>query len=280
MTSGAAHSTGSVLPAQGLRAALDPPHWGGGGLRRQHLRRPLRRRVRRLVRRRHRRRRVHRPPRRAGRRSWAAARCSSWGSARVGWPCRWPSAGVEVHGIDASPAMLERLRAKPGAGRDPGDARRHGRPRPRRPSPVRGRVRRLQHVLQPGGPSTRSRRCLGRVAALLAPTGLFVLEAFVPSEDDAAAGRRRRAAAHHRRRGGAHGQPARSDGPDDHRASTSTSPTPGSGCGRGTSATPDPAQLDAMAEAAGLELAWRHAGWDGDPVRARLGRPRLRLPPR
>ena len=27
----------------------------------------------------------------------------------------------------------------------------------------------------------------------------------------------------------------------------------------------DPTQLDGLAEAAGLELAWRHGGWDGRP---------------
>ncbi len=89
-------------------------------------------------------------PRRAGRRSWVGAQCSSWGSARVGWRCRWPNAGVEVHGIDASPRDARAAAGQAGRRRDPGDARRHGRPRPRRPAPVHGRVRRLQHVLQPG----------------------------------------------------------------------------------------------------------------------------------
>src|ERR1041385_270287 len=39
------------------------------------------------------------------------------GAGRVGWPLR--EAGVEVHGIDASPAMVAKLRAKPGGDRIP-----------------------------------------------------------------------------------------------------------------------------------------------------------------
>ena len=100
--------------------------------------------------------------------------------------------GLEVHGIDASPAMVERLRAKPGGDRGPGDRRRHGR---RSTSPdaaaVRRGARRLQHVLQPrhrGGPAPLPRpgrrRCSPR-------TGWFVLEAFVPDGVDGDRHRRR-----------------------------------------------------------------------------------------
>ena len=54
--------------------------------------------------------------------------------------------GLEVHGIDASERMVEKLRAKPGGERDPGD---DGRLRRRR---GRGRVpadlHRIQHALR------------------------------------------------------------------------------------------------------------------------------------
>ena len=86
-----------------------------GGLRTQHLRRPLRRRVRRLVRRRVRRRRHGRS---GGQRSPApAGACSSWGRAAGDWPCPWPATGLDVWAVDASAAMLDRLRAEPGGER-------------------------------------------------------------------------------------------------------------------------------------------------------------------
>ena len=106
------HDPVSTGPAAG--AALNPPHWGGGGLRREHLRRPVRRRLRRLVQRRHRRRGLHRPPGRPGGGQPAAGRCwsSASGPGRLALPLA--ARGLEVHGIDASAAMLDRLRAKPG----------------------------------------------------------------------------------------------------------------------------------------------------------------------
>ncbi len=97
--------------------------------------------------------------RRGRRRSGARA---GIGSGRLALPLA--ARGVEVHGIDASPAMLERLRAKPGsdaltltegdmADLDLG-----------RPAAVRRRVRRLQHLLQPRLAPRQQRRCLERVA--------------------------------------------------------------------------------------------------------------------
>lgn len=87
--------------------------------------------------------------------------------------------GAEVHGVDASPAMLERLRARPGSGA-------------------------VHAVLgdmadeQPTGPfdlvfvaantffcldtEDAQRRCLIHAARRLAPQGVFVLEAFVPDD--------------------------------------------------------------------------------------------------
>ncbi len=90
--------------------------------------------------------------------------------------------GLEVHGIDASPAMVERLRAKPGGGDVPvviGDF-----------ADVAARV--------PGGFSVilaayntwfnlasveAQRRCLANVARRLRPGGALVVEAFVPGPE-------------------------------------------------------------------------------------------------
>jgi SAM-dependent methyltransferase len=95
--------------------------------------------------------------------------------------------GIDVWGLDASSAMVERLRAKPG-----GDA-----------IPVAiGDMADIDLSSLPDGPATRfsivlaadntffnltteeaQRRCLHRVRSVLAPRGQFVLEAFVPATD-------------------------------------------------------------------------------------------------
>ncbi len=98
------------------------------------------------------------------------------GTGRVALPLA--ARGIEVHGIDASPAMVERLRAKPG-----GDV-----------LPVR--IGDFADVDAPGASYTLvyvvfntffalltqhdQCRCFANVAARLGPTGRFVLEAFVP----------------------------------------------------------------------------------------------------
>jgi SAM-dependent methyltransferase len=87
--------------------------------------------------------------------------------------------GLDVHGVDASPAMVERLRAKPG-----GD----------RVKVVMGDFGKVDLLVDP--PFTlaylvfntlfelesqeRQVRCLQGVAAVLAPGGVFVVEAFAP----------------------------------------------------------------------------------------------------
>lgn len=102
------------------------------------------------------------------------------GSGRLALPL--VDRGLEVHGIDASAAMVERLRAKPGGDR------------------VQVTVGDMAELLLVEAPPfavvfvafntffnlvthTAQRRCLARVAALLAPGGRFVLEAFVPHDD-------------------------------------------------------------------------------------------------
>jgi SAM-dependent methyltransferase len=98
------------------------------------------------------------------------------GTGRVALPLR--TSGVEVHGIDASPAMVEQLRAKPGGADIPitiGD---------------------FADVDAPGGPYSLvyivfntffalltqddQVRCFANVARNLRPGGHFVVEAFLP----------------------------------------------------------------------------------------------------
>nr|MBA3241745.1 class I SAM-dependent methyltransferase [Acidobacteriota bacterium] len=97
------------------------------------------------------------------------------GTGRVAIPLA--SAGVEVHGIDASPAMVEKMRAKPGGERVPAS------------------IGNFADVAAEGEFSLvfvvfntffmlltqeEQVRCFRNVAARLAPGGLFLLEAFVP----------------------------------------------------------------------------------------------------
>jgi SAM-dependent methyltransferase len=107
------------------------------------------------------------------------------GSGRIALPLR--ARGVDVWGIDASPAMIDRLREKEG-----GDA-----------VPVAlGDMAELDLDALPGGADARfglvfvavntifnlttrdaQARCLVRVRERLVPDGLFALEAFVPAVD-------------------------------------------------------------------------------------------------
>ncbi len=183
------------------------------------------------------------------------------GSGRLALPLA--ARGVEVHGIDASAAMLDRLRAKPGA-----DSLRL----------AQGDMADLDLVGPPKfslvyvafntffnlGSADAQRHCMSRVADLLAPGGLFVLEAFVPAEQLHSAGgdvAPRRITVD---------EVVLTVSQHDRSAQTIT--------GQHIHVTEagirlrpwhlryaDPTELDTMAREAGLELAWRHAGWDGTP---------------
>jgi SAM-dependent methyltransferase len=97
--------------------------------------------------------------------------------------------GLVVTGIDASTAMLDRLRAKPGAEQvhlvlgDMADLRVDPPPG----SDGFGLVVVAYNTFFNLADPADQQRCLGRVAALLAPGGSLVLEAFVP-DDEAPAG--------------------------------------------------------------------------------------------
>lgn len=184
------------------------------------------------------------------------------GSGRLALPLA--DRALEVYGIDASRAMLDRLRAKPGAEalrltegdmavldlRDP---------------PPFSVVFVAFNTFFNLGSLDAQRRCLRRVAELLAPNGIFVLEAFVPVEDDTPATTGSVA-------------PRRITVEEVVLTVSQHDPAGQTITGQhihvseaGIRLRPwhvryaTPAQLDAMAETAGLELLWRDAGWDGTP---------------
>jgi SAM-dependent methyltransferase len=184
------------------------------------------------------------------------------GSGRLALPLA--SRGLEVHGIDASPSMLERLRAKPGG------------------SAVRTTLGDMAELALTDPPpfavvfvafntffnlvtEPAQRRCLDRVTALLAPAGHFVLEAFVPSEDVAVSAR-------------AAVSPRRITVDEVVLTASRVDVASQTVSGQhvhlresGIRLRPwhlryaTPAQLDAMAAQAGLELESRTEGWRGEP---------------
>ena len=99
------------------------------------------------------------------------------GSGRVALPLA--ARGIPVEGIEASPEMVELLRAKPGGGAIPvvigdmADVAVNG------PFPLAYLVfNTLFNLTVPG----RQEDCFRNVARVLAPGGAFVIEAFVPDE--------------------------------------------------------------------------------------------------
>lgn len=188
------------------------------------------------------------------------------GSGRLALPL--VAQGVEVHGIDASDAMVARLRAKPSGDAvhvtigDMADLDLDAAP----PFTV---VLVAFNTLFNLADETDQRRCLERVAAVLAPEGRFVVEAFVPREDvtaDSTVSPRRIAA----------DEVVLSVSQVDPSAQTIT--------GQhihlresGIRLRPwhlryaTPSQLDAMAADAGLELEERYGGWNEEPFTDRSG---------
>jgi SAM-dependent methyltransferase len=187
------------------------------------------------------------------------------GSGRLAVPLA--GRGLDVWALDASGAMLDRLRAKPG-----GD----------RVHAVEGDMAAI--ALGPGAPERfavvlcafntlfnltdreAQARCLARVAAVLAPGGRLVVEAFVPppgEEGEAVVG----------------AVEPRHIGLDEVVLTVSRlDPSTRTVVGQHVQiteagvrlrpwvlhyATPD--EIDALAAAAGLRLVDRHAGWSGEP---------------
>jgi SAM-dependent methyltransferase len=184
------------------------------------------------------------------------------GSGRLALPM--VARGLEVHGLDASAAMVERLRDKPGGARVPvsiGDMAEI----PLVDPPPFAVVLVAFNTFFNVASEEAQRRCLERVHDVLSPEGALVLEAFVP---DAPSGRGIDGALTPRRITADEVVLAVSQ--RDRAAQTIT--------GQHVHiteagirlrpwhlryATPD--QLDTMAADAGLVLAERTAGWQGEP---------------
>jgi hypothetical protein len=180
------------------------------------------------------------------------------GTGRLALPLR--AAGVEVHGIDASAAMVERLRAKPEGERIPvvvGDFAQELPPGTF--GVVFAAFNTLLNLTAPGA----LERCLGLVRDRLLRGGRLVVEAFVPADDPAPSG------VDVRRVDGDEvvlsvfrGEP----GTDVVRGSlVSITETGGVRLRPWAIRTIGPDALDALARAAGFEVETRHGGWRGEP---------------
>jgi SAM-dependent methyltransferase len=102
------------------------------------------------------------------------------GSGRLALPMA--ARGLEVHGLDASPSMLDRLRAKPGGGSiatTVGDMASV----PLVDPPPFAVVLVAFNTLFNLTTEDAQRRCLRRVGELLVPDGRLLVEAFVPQDD-------------------------------------------------------------------------------------------------
>lgn len=187
------------------------------------------------------------------------------GSGRLALPIA--RRGLEVHGLDASPAMLERLRAKPGGGAITtvlGDMA---------TIPVADGARFAVvlvafNTLFNLSSEDAQRRCLRRVGDLLAPGGRLLVEAFVPQDDLPDRAERsvspRHITADEVVLTVSQHDPAAQTITGQHVHLTEA----------GTRLRPwhlrylTPAQLDALADEAGLALVDRAAGWRGEPFAA------------
>lgn len=167
--------------------------------------------------------------------------------------------GVEVSGVEASPAMVERLREKPGGAALPvvvGDFAEIDLGGPGTFAVVLAAYNTVFNL-----PSAAAqRRCFANVSRVLRPGGCLVIEAFVPSpEPDEPEARVTPSAIE-----------------ADHVVLHVTRRLPGSQTVEGSMVSiteqgirlrpwhiryATPSQLDLMAEAAGLRLERRHAGW-------------------
>jgi Methyltransferase domain len=188
------------------------------------------------------------------------------GTGRIALPLT--DRGVEVHGVDASEAMVERLRAKPGGDRIPVTMGNFA------DVPVEGRFPvvfvafNTFFALQS---QEEQVRCFENVAAHLAEDGVFALEAFVP--DVARFDRGQRVGAIEVELDEVHFEASRYDQVDQRVTSQHVFVGP-----RGTELVPVvlrfawPAELDLMARLAGLRLRERWGDWDGRAFTAESGR--------
>jgi len=188
------------------------------------------------------------------------------GTGRIALPLA--ARGVEVHGIDASDAMVERLRAKPGGDGirvtmgDFADV------------PVEGRYALVFVAFNTFFALTTQEeqiRCFENAAAHLADGGVFVLEVFVP--DVTRFDRSQRVAAIKVELDEVHFEATHYDPVAQRSTTQHVFVGPG-----GIELSPVvirfawPAELDLMARLAGLRLRERWGEWDGRPFTAESGR--------
>jgi SAM-dependent methyltransferase len=178
------------------------------------------------------------------------------GTGRVALPLA--ARGITVEGIDASAAMAERLRAKPGGESIPviiGDMAQ---------VPASGRFRLVYLVFNTlFGLLSQARQaeCFGNVARVLEPRGMFVIECFVP--DLSRFDHDQRVQARSVTEDSAIIEVSRHDKVQQ-RVTTQMITLDGQGMHLRPVAIRYswPAELDLMASRAGLRLAERHGGWD------------------
>jgi SAM-dependent methyltransferase len=187
------------------------------------------------------------------------------GTGRVALPLA--ARGITVEGIDASAAMVERLRAKPGGESIPvtiGDMAQ---------VPVSGRFRLVYLVFNTlFGLLSQERQaeCFGNVARVLEPGGIFVIECFVP--DLARFDRDQRVQARSVAEDSVIIEVSRHD-----KARQRVTTQMITLDGQGTQLRPVviryswPSELDLMASQAGLRLTERHADWDRRPFTSASG---------
>jgi SAM-dependent methyltransferase len=185
------------------------------------------------------------------------------GTGRLALPLA--AAGVEVHGVDASTAMVERLRAKPGGPAVPvvvGDFSEQLPEVPGGFAVVLVAFNTLFNLTAPGAVE----RCLRLVASRLRPGGAFVVEAFVPADDAVASGVDVRRVDEDQivlsvfRRG--------ADPATVHGSLVSISESGGVRLRPWAVRPIAPDALDALADAAGLAREARHGGWRDEPFDA------------
>ncbi|HEX8180405.1 MAG TPA: class I SAM-dependent methyltransferase [Pyrinomonadaceae bacterium] len=188
------------------------------------------------------------------------------GTGRIALPLA--QAGVEVHGIDASPAMVERLRAKPGGENIPvsfGDFAEVN---------VAGEFGLVYVVFNTFFALLSQEaqvRCFQQVAARLASGGCFLIEAFVPDVTRFTGGQIVNALKVTTER--VELEASRHDAVAQRTMSQRVVLTDG-----GLKLYPVqvryawPAELDLMARLAGLGLRARWAGWQREPFTAQSGR--------
>jgi len=181
------------------------------------------------------------------------------GTGRVALPLA--ARGITVEGVDASAAMVEQLRAKPGGESIPvaiGDMA---------DVPVSGRFRLVYLVFNSlfGLLSqARQAQCFGSVARVLEPGGMFVIECFVP--DLTRFDRDQRVQTRAVTEDSAILELSRHDAVEQRILTQMVTLD-----GRGVHLRPValryswPSELDLMAELAGLRLRERHGGWDRRP---------------